>query len=83
MIAALALAGLVLAAGLSARFGVPGAVALAAMSVLWLLVNGPMEGPVLVRLSKGHGITGADLASIVGLGLAALQVTHARRRGSA
>ena len=73
MVAAVVLAGLVLAAGLSGRFGVVGAVALAATTVLWLLVNGPMEGPILVDLSAMHGITGGDLAGIAGLGLAGSQ----------
>jgi hypothetical protein len=80
VVAAVVLAGLVLAAGLSGRFGVVGAVALAATSVLWLLVNGPMEGPILVDLSPSHGITGGDLAGVVGLGLAAAQGTRAYRQ---
>jgi hypothetical protein len=80
VVAAAVLAGLVLAAGLSGRFGVVGAVALAVISVLWLLVNGPMEGPVLVEFSAGHGITGADLAGVVGLGLAAAQGARAYRQ---
>jgi hypothetical protein len=73
VVAAVVLAGLVLAAGLSGRFRVAGAVALAAISVLWLLVNGPMEGPILVDLWATHGITGGDLAGIAGLGLAGSQ----------
>ena len=79
MVAAVVLAGLVLAAGLSGRFGMTGAVSLAAMSLLWLVVNGPMEGPVLVVLTAGHGLTGGDLAGLVGLGLAAFQGAQARR----
>jgi hypothetical protein len=83
VVAAVVLAGLVLAAGLSGRSGVVGTVALAALSVLWLLVNGPMEGPVLVDLSATHGITGGDLAGLVGLGLAAFQGPRAyRQRGT-
>ena len=80
MLAALVLTGLVLAAGLSPRFGLAGAVVLAGVSILWLVVNGPMEGPTLVRLSATHGITGADVAGFAGLGLAAWQVVRARRR---
>ena len=79
MLAALVLAGLVLAAGLSGRFGLAGAVALAAMSVLWLVVNGPMEGPVLVVLTPATASPAADLAGVVGLGLAVVQ----RSRGTA
>jgi hypothetical protein len=73
------LAGLVVAAGLSGRFGLTGAVTLAAISIAWLTVNGPMEGSVLVQLSATHGITGADLAGVAGLGLAAYQGVQARR----
>jgi hypothetical protein len=75
--AALVLAGLVLAAGLSGRYGLGGAATLAGMSLLWILVNGPMEGPVLVVITRHHGITGADLAGVVGLGLAAFQGVRA------
>jgi|1186.fasta_scaffold46821_2 hypothetical protein len=70
MLAALVLAALVLAAGLGGAFGRWGAIALAVLSVLWLLVNGPMEGPTLTVLSSNHGVTGADLTGLVGLGLA-------------
>ena len=80
MVAAVVLVGLVLAAGLSVRYGVPGAVVLAAVSVLWLIVNGPMEGPVLVTLTRNHGLTGGDLAGLTGLGLAVFQGARARRR---
>ena len=78
--AALVLAGLVLAAGLSGRHGWGGAATLAGMSLLWILVNGPMEGPVLVVFTPHHGLTGADLAGIAGLGLAAVQGVQARRQ---
>ena len=80
MVAAIVLAGLVLAAGLSPRFGTIGALTLAGMSVLWLLVNKPMEGPVLLVVMKGSGLTGGDLAGLVGLGLAALQGGRIFRR---
>ena len=79
MLAALVLAGLVLAAGLSGRFGRAGAGVLAAMSLLWFLVNGPMEGPVLLVLTRGHGFTAADLAGVVGLALATFQAGRVRR----
>jgi hypothetical protein len=71
MIPALALVALVLAAALASRFGRPGAVALAVFSVLWLLLNKPMEGAVLVEVTSSHGLVGADLAGLTGLGLAA------------
>lgn len=79
MIAAVVLAGLVLTAGLSGRFGMGGAVALAAMSLLWLVVNGPMEGPILAIVAPGHGLTGGDLAGIAGLALAAHRFAALRR----
>ena len=79
MLAALVLAGLVLAAGLSGRSGLAGAGAVAALSVLWLVVNGPMEGPVLVVFTREHGLTGGDLAGLVGLALAAGRLEAVRR----
>ena len=79
MIAAVVLVGLVLTAGLSGRFGMAGVVALAATSLLWLVVNGPMEGPVLLTVTAAHGVTGADLAGLAGLALAAYRFTALRR----
>lgn len=38
-------------------------VSLVALSGVWLLLNGATEGPVLIRLSEGHGLTLADLAA--------------------
>jgi hypothetical protein len=61
---------MVLLAGLSDRTGKPGAVALAVASLLWLLTNSPMEGPVLVSFTSDHGITAGDLAGVVGLAVA-------------
>jgi hypothetical protein len=71
VVAAIVLAGLVLAAGLSGMLGARGALVLAAVSLLWLVVNGPMEGTVLMTFSPGRGLTGADLAGFAGLALAA------------
>jgi hypothetical protein len=79
MVAAIVLTGLVLTAGLGGLFPVGGALVLAAVSLLWLVVNGPMEGPVLVTVTGGHGVTGADLAGFAGLGLAAGRAFAARR----
>jgi hypothetical protein len=70
MLAALVLCALVAVAGLGERWGRRGAAALAGVSVLWLLVNAPMEGVVLFTVSASRGLTGADLAGFVGLGLA-------------
>ena len=71
MVAAVVLAGLVMAAGLSGMLGARGAAVLAALSLLWLVVNDPMEGTVLMTFSPGHGLSGADLAGFAGLTLAA------------
>jgi hypothetical protein len=72
MLAGLVLAGLVATGVVAGRFGRPGAVALAAVSVLWLLVNKPMEGRVLVTVNETHGLTEGDLAGVAGVLLAIL-----------
>ena len=64
------LAGVVLAASLRSRVG---AVLLAALSGLWLALNGPMEGDILLTITADHGLTAADLAGLAGLGLALWQ----------
>jgi hypothetical protein len=79
MVAAVVLAGLVVSAGLCGMTGARGVAFLAGLSLLWLLVNGPMEGPVLVELTPGHGLTGADLAGLTGLALAAYRALILRR----
>jgi hypothetical protein len=79
VVAAVVLVVLVLAAGLGPRRGVAGAVVLAAVAVLWLLVNGPMEGPVLWSVTRRHGLTGGDLAGLAGLALAAYRLVGALR----
>jgi len=71
VLAAVVLAGLVLAAGMSGPYGRRGALGLALVSLLWFLVNGPMEGPTLLVITRAHGVTGGDLAGLAGLGLAA------------
>jgi hypothetical protein len=45
-------------------------VALAVTSVVWLRVNGPVEGVILLVVLPGHGLTGSDLAGLTGLALA-------------
>jgi len=42
--------------------------ALLLVSVVWLRVNGPVEGPVLVAFSDEHGLTLADLAVLAAWG---------------
>jgi hypothetical protein len=39
---------------------------------LWLLVDKPLEGPVLVVVSRGHGITLSDLLAPAGVAFAAV-----------
>jgi hypothetical protein len=72
LIPALVLGALVLAAVLAGRFGRPAAALLAAVSVLWILVNHPMEGETLLPLWHGHGFTAADMGGLAGIVLAAL-----------
>jgi len=36
-------------------------------AAVWLLVNGPVEGPVLLVVTPSHGLTVADLLSAVAL----------------
>jgi hypothetical protein len=61
---------LVISAATADRTGRAGAGVLAAASVVWLLVNGPMEGSVLYPVTEGHGLTAADLVGLTGLGIA-------------
>jgi hypothetical protein len=39
---------------------------------LWLVVNKPLEGPVLVVISRGHGVTLSDLLAPAGVAFAAV-----------
>ena len=82
MLAAVVLALLVLVAGTGDRTGRPGAVGLALLAVLWTVVSTPMEGPLLLFLTWEHGITGADLVSVVALALAGWRFVTAGRRGT-
>jgi hypothetical protein len=81
---ALVLVALVLLAGFSAETGLRGAIALAAVAVVWFLVNGRVEGPTLVTVAPGHGLTGADLAGIAAMVVAAWRgVAAVRGHGDA
>lgn len=42
----------------------------AATSVLWILLNGPLEGQVLYSVTAHHGLTEADLLAAAGMGVA-------------
>ncbi len=48
------------------------AVVLVVLGVTWVLVNGPEEGPILFTFAPDHGVTTADLLSLVAFVLAVL-----------
>ena len=79
MLVGLVMAGLVVCAFLAGRLGRTAAVTLALVSLLWLLVNGPAEGAVLLEVTHRHGLTSADLAGLAGLGVAAWAWFHQSR----
>ena len=55
------------------------AAVLVVLAVVWGLVNGPFEGPVLLVLSPGHGITTSDLLSVAAVLVAGWLVVFPRR----
>jgi len=54
--------------------------ALLPVSAAWVVFNGPFEGPVLVTLSRSHGITVSDLLAVVGVLVALATLAGGRRR---
>lgn len=48
-------------------------------AVVWLPINSPVEGPVLLRISYNHGVHIADLLSVALAFAAALSLLTARR----
>jgi hypothetical protein len=56
----------------SRRTRVVTAAVLVLAAVVWVLVNGPVEGPVLVVVSPDHGLTVADLFSVAAVLVAVL-----------
>lgn len=82
MLVGLVLVALVLLAAASRRSGLPGAVALAAVSVLWLLVNHSAEGPVIWTVTTHHGLAATDLGGLAGLGVAGRRGWQAWRRST-
>ncbi len=80
MVPALVLVAMFVLAALSDRTGRAGAAALAAVSVLWLLVNTPMEGAILLSVTTNHGLTAGDLVGLAGLGIAGWRFRTAGRR---
>jgi len=82
MMAAVA-AGLALVAATALGVRRPGlgpAALLAVACVTWLLLNGPLEGPVLLVLAAGHGLTLADL--LVPCAALTMLVASARARAA-
>ncbi len=55
------------------------ALALVVFAVIWVLVNGPFEGPTLVVVTPDHGLTVADLLSLVAFAVAAVVLLTGRR----
>lgn len=49
------------------------------LALVWILVNGPVEGPVLVDVTPGHGLTVADLPALAA-GVVAVVLAWPRRR---
>jgi hypothetical protein len=56
------------------------AVLLVVAAVVWVLVNGPVEGPTLIVFSRAHGLTLADLPSLAAVAVAVVLVRPWRRR---
>lgn len=50
-----------------------------AAAVLWLPANKPVEGPLLLALGDGHGVTASDLVSVVAVVLVVLALRRSRR----
>lgn len=56
------------------------AAALVVAAVVWVLVNGPVEGRVLFVFAPRHGVTTADLTSVAAVLLAGMLLMSSRRR---
>jgi hypothetical protein len=67
--AGLVLVALVLTARYTLRRGARAGYVLVVASVVWLLVDKSMEGVSVVSLTPDHGLTAADLAGVVCVGL--------------
>lgn len=50
-----------------------------AASGIWLLANGPLEGPILWVIDSQHGLTTADLLAPVAVGAVGLRLVALRR----
>jgi hypothetical protein len=74
----LVLAGLVVVAAAGHRMGRWGGAALLLLSAVWLVVNGSLEGGVLLVVAPGHGLTAGDLAGVAGLAVGGLLLVRGR-----
>ncbi|AWH01780.1 hypothetical protein DCN13_19095 [Rhodococcus ruber] len=52
-----------------ARPNVVSSTAVAMAAVLWLALNGSIEGRVILSVDREHGLTESDLLSFVGFGI--------------
>jgi hypothetical protein len=53
------------------------ALVLVPLSLTWLIVNSPFEGPTLLVISWSHGITAADLITVAGMSIASWRLGQA------
>jgi hypothetical protein len=53
------------------------ALVLVPLSLTWLVVNGPFEGPTLLVISWSHGITAADMITVAGMVIASWRLGQA------
>ena len=51
-------------------------------AVVWVRINGPVEGRTLLVLSRNHGVTSADMLSVLALAGAAVLAFPARAKRS-
>jgi hypothetical protein len=51
-------------------------------AVVWVRINGPVEGRTLLVLSRNHGVTSADMLSVLALAGAAVLAWPARAKRS-
>lgn len=66
-----------------ARPALLSAAGLVVLAVLWPIVNGPLEGPVLWVIAPGHGLALSDLVTFPCLIVGTWQLRGAlKRRGS-
>ena len=73
----------VLAAVCMLRWSALAALLLAVVSAAWLPVNnGRLEGPVLITVDAGHGLTAMDLVAYFGFLVVIWSTARARRAGA-